>query len=92
MDAGVVWQIGITAAGVVGTGFFNLWYVGYRVGKVRGADLARMRNLTEAVTRMHRESDRRANQNLRIYQAIEQLRRLHKTGNGGVNWTDLTGG
>lgn len=91
MDTRALWEIGLGLVGLLASGAFNFWVVGYKVGKIRGADIAKIRQLTESLVRMEREQDRAANRALRIFQAIEQLRRLHKTGNG-VEWVDLIGG
>lgn len=103
MDISAGWQIGLAAATITGSGALNLWLISWRMGKREGTQAKAIHDLEvwrrdEERRRIQdgkaalAERDRIANQFLRQYQAIEQLRRLHKTGNGGINWTDLTGG
>lgn len=90
MDVRAIWEIGIGAVVTLASGAFNFWLVGYKVGKIRGADVQKILELTTALARMDKEQDRQLNQNLRIFQAIEELRR--RVGNGDRDWLSLTRG
>lgn len=89
MDARAVWELILGAVGLLGSAAFNLWYIGYKVGKIRGADVQKIRDLTAIITRIDAAQDKQSNQNLRIFQAIEELRR--RLGNGDREWSSLIG-
>lgn len=90
MDSRGVWEIIIGILGLVGSGLFNSWLVTYRIGKMRGTETAKTTELVKAMARLDKEQDRQLNQNLRVFQAIEELRR--RVGNGDRDWLSLTGG
>lgn len=96
MTFGPVWDVGMLLGGIGGSGVTTWFVVSYKLGKRDGANAVTIESLSADVKELkeanEKSGNRQANQFLRIFQAIEQLRRLHKTGNGGVNWTDLTGG
>lgn len=89
MDARAAWEVGIGLASVGCTAVAYLWNAASQAGH---------RKAIMEMLAKQREEDKKAfeemrthgsNQFLRLFQAIEQLRRLHKTGNGGIVWTDL---
>ncbi len=101
MDISAGWQIAGGVLTVAGGGALNIWYVGRRMGKHEGSQAKAVKDLEtwrrdEERRRIgdgqeaQRLKDREDNHRLRIYQAIEELRR--KLGNGDREWYDLTGG
>ncbi len=96
MIAGPVWDIGILLSGIGGSGLTTWLVVSYRAGKRDGEQTAELTTLRGQHAEQKRNGEKKeawqARQNLRIFAAIEQLRRLHKTGNGGVVWEKLDAG
>ena len=96
MDARAVWDVGAILSGTslsaVATWLVSAYKFGKREGK-RDAALAELqRERQEEKRHLAKERAMQSRQNMRIFAAIEQLRRLHKTGNGGVVWEKLDSG
>src|SRR5260221_4283412 len=74
-------------SGIGGSGLTTCLVVSYRSGKRDGEQTAELTTLRSQHAEQKRNGEKKeawqARQNLRIFAAIEQLRRLHKTGNGG---------
>src|SRR5260221_2268354 len=74
-------------SGIGGSGLTTCLVVSYRSGKRDGEQTAELTTLRGQHAEQKRNGEKKeawqARQNLRIFAAIEQLRRLHKTGNGG---------
>ena len=85
------WQIGTGLATVGLTAGMVLWNAASQAGHRKTVIAMLTRQREEDRQSIEKMQTHGANQFLRIFQAIEQLRRLHKTGNGGIVWTDLTG-
>lgn len=91
MDARGAWEIGGGLASVGASALIYLWNAAVQKGH-REALIATLAKQREEDRKAFEEAQKHgANQFLRIFQAIEQLRRMHKTGNGNIVWTDLTG-
>lgn len=90
MDSRGVWEVCIGLAGLIGSGLFNIWLVSYKVGKIRGTDVQQILEIHKVLARLDGAQERQLNQNLRVFQAIEELRR--RVGNGDRDWLSLSGG
>ena len=88
MDAGTI-QNAVVIGGTALSAALWLWNRGTAKGRHDElvATLAKQRK--EDQVKFQNAEQHRLNQNLRIFQAIEELRR--RLGNGDRSWTDLTG-
>jgi hypothetical protein len=85
------WQIGVGLASIGGTALGYFWNAAIQKGH-REALIVTLAKQREEDKAARLEYERQAlNRFMRTFQAIEQLRRMHKTGNGGIEWTDLVG-
>lgn len=96
MDARAAWDIATILGGSAASGL-TVWIVtAFRVGRRVGIAEVTLdtihRERVEEKRLLAKERAMQSRQNMRIFAAIEQLRRLHKTGNGGIVWEKLDSG
>ena len=84
------WQIGMTLGSVGGTALGYFWNAAVHKGKREELLAALAKQREEDNRKFEAAETRAANQFLRIFKAIEEIRR--RVGNGDRSWTDLTGG
>jgi hypothetical protein len=82
------WQIGVGLASVGGTALGYVWNAAVQKGHREALVAALAKQREEDARKLETAETHRANQFLRVFQAIEELRR--RLGNGDRTWTELT--
>jgi hypothetical protein len=100
MSVGAVWDIGMLLGGISGSGLTTWIVVSYKLGRREGTQAASIATLLKDRKEDRAEIDRLkseaiqaekrwANRFLRMFQAMEEIRR--RIGNGDRTWIDLGG-
>lgn len=90
MDARAAWDIGVGLGSVSVTALVYFWNAAKQSGERQALLVALAKQREEDRKAFDDLQAHGANQFLRIFRAIEEIRR--RIGNGDRNWTDLTGG
>jgi len=83
------WEVGLGLASVGGTAAGYLWSAAVQKGHREALLVSLAKQREEDRKAFENLQTHGANQFLRVFQAIEEIRR--RVGNGDRNWTNLTG-